>query len=85
LQVETLFVTETREKLLNSRCSRFDLLEHCYAKFDKGYFAGLCQRLSQAAVQGDQLSQWLFSEAGRVLAHHVIALFPQVDSVSIFL
>lgn len=60
--------------------TRFDLLEHCYTKFDKSYFAGLCQRLSQAAVQGDQLSQWLFSEAGRVLARHVIALFPKVDS-----
>ncbi|GFG31290.1 hypothetical protein Cfor_12855 [Coptotermes formosanus] len=60
--------------------TRFDLLEHCYTKFDKCHFAGLCKRLSEAAVQGDQLSQWLFSEAGRVLARHVAALFPQVDS-----
>jgi len=61
--------------------TRFDLLEHCYSKLDKCFFAGLCHRLSEAAaVQKDQLSQWLFSEAGRVLARHVIALIPQVDS-----
>jgi len=81
-----LFVIETREKSLNSCCFRFDLLEHCYTKFDKGYFAGLCHRLSvAAAVHKDQLSQWLFNEAGCLLARHVIALIPQVDSVSICL
>jgi hypothetical protein len=26
--------------------------------------------------QGDQLSQWIFKEAGRVLAQHIVALSP---------
>lgn len=60
--------------------TRFDLLDHCYTKFDKCHFAGLCKLLAKAAVQGDRLSQWLFKEAGRVLARHITALLPQVDS-----
>lgn len=72
-----------QEKTNEPLCYRFDLLDHCYTKFDKCHFAGLCKVLAKAAVQGDKLSQWLFSEAGRVLARHVTALLPQVDSVSI--
>ena len=62
---------------------RFDLLDHCYTKFDKCHFAGLCKLLAREADQGDKLSQWLFSEAGRVLARHIIALLPQIQPVSI--
>lgn len=62
---------------------RFDLLDHCYTKFDKCHFAGLCKLLAKAAVQGDRLSQWLFKEAGHVLARHIAALLPHVDRVSI--
>jgi N-acetylglucosamine kinase len=64
-------------------CFRFDLLDHCYTKFDKCHFAGLCKLLAEAAIEGDKLSQWLFSEAGSVLARHITALLPQVDHVSI--
>ncbi|XP_021931116.1 N-acetyl-D-glucosamine kinase isoform X2 [Zootermopsis nevadensis] len=60
--------------------NRFDLLDHCYSRFDKSHFAGLCKLLAKAAIQGDKLSQWLFSEAGRLLARHVTAVLPQVDS-----
>lgn len=67
----------------NKLSFRFDILDHCYSKFDKCQFAGLCKLLAKAAVQGDELSQWLFNEAGCVLARHVTALFPQVDRVSI--
>ncbi|PSN48174.1 hypothetical protein C0J52_08732 [Blattella germanica] len=48
--------------------TRFDMLDHCYTKFEKCFFAGLCKLLGQRANEGDKLSQWLFSEAGRVLA-----------------
>ncbi|KAJ4451032.1 hypothetical protein ANN_02468, partial [Periplaneta americana] len=60
--------------------TRFDLLDHCYSKFNKCSFAGLCRLLAVEANNGDKLSQWLFSEAGRVLARHITALLDQVDS-----
>jgi N-acetylglucosamine kinase len=34
---------------------RFDLFVHCYEKFDKTYFAGLCKRLADRAIKGDEL------------------------------
>lgn len=58
--------------------SQHDLLDHCYAKFDKAFFASLCASLSESANQGDALSVHLFTEAGRFLAKSAVALLPKV-------
>lgn len=59
--------------------TRLDLLDHCYAKFDKPFFAGLCSKLATAATEGDRLCQQLFTDAGRLLAKAIIALLPRVN------
>lgn len=58
---------------------RRDLLEHCYAKFDKSFYARLCQKLAVAAHDGDELSLSIFTDAGRQLARSIAALLPRVD------
>lgn len=58
--------------------SQHDLLDHCYAKFDKAFFASLCASLAESANQGDPLSVHLFTEAGRFLAKSASALLPKV-------
>lgn len=60
--------------------SQHDLLDHCYAKFDKAFFASLCASLSEAANQGDELCVHLFTEAGRFLAKSACALLPKVSN-----
>lgn len=57
---------------------RFGLLTHCYDKFTKPHFAGLCKRLAEEASNGDLLAKWVFSEAGRALAKHIVALSPNM-------
>lgn len=59
--------------------TRYDLLDHCYAKFEKAFFASLCVKLSQIAGEGDALSLHLFDEAGRYLAKATQALLPNVS------
>ncbi|XP_059612102.1 N-acetyl-D-glucosamine kinase [Phlebotomus argentipes] len=60
--------------------TRHDLLNFFYAKhYDKPLIAGLCSKLAKAANEGDRLSQQLFTEAGRLLAKHIIALLPRVS------
>lgn len=59
--------------------TRLDLLDHCYAKFNKPFFAGLCKSLAESAKKGDKLCQHLFNEAGSVLARWVHALIPKVQ------
>lgn len=58
--------------------TRLDLLDHCYAKFNKSTFAGLCQKMATAANSGDSLCQQIFTRAGSLLARSVIALLPNV-------
>lgn len=58
--------------------TRADLLDHCYAKFQKSVFAGLCARLANASEQGDELSKYLFRQAGIQLAKATLALIPKV-------
>ncbi|XP_068155015.1 N-acetyl-D-glucosamine kinase [Drosophila tropicalis] len=58
--------------------TRYDLLTHCYAKFDKPFFANLCKKLAQNAEQGDQLALGLFREAGVHLARMIASLLPNV-------
>jgi len=53
---------------------RFGLLTYCYDKFEKDHFAGACKSLAESAAAQDPLSQWIFTEAGKVLAKHIVAL-----------
>ncbi|KAI3376541.1 hypothetical protein L3Q82_016991 [Scortum barcoo] len=53
-----------------------DMLPHLYRNFQKSYFAGFCKKLAEAAGEGDALSQYVFTQAGRVLAKHVEAVLP---------
>lgn len=55
------------------------MLDHCYAKFDKPFFASLCAKLAKIADAGDELSLHLFNEAGRYLAKATSALLPNVS------
>lgn len=40
---------------------------------------GLCKELAQEASNGDDLCRWVFQEAGKVLAKHIVALVPSMD------
>lgn len=59
--------------------TRADLLEHCYGKFQKCFFANLCVRLAEAAKAGDSLCASIFTDAGRYLAKATAALLPRVS------
>lgn len=61
--------------------TRLDLLDHCYGKFNKPFFAGLTKRLSKIAYNGDELAKFIFKEAGRLLAKGIAALLPKVDPI----
>ncbi|XP_016890140.1 N-acetyl-D-glucosamine kinase isoform X2 [Cynoglossus semilaevis] len=52
------------------------MLPHLYRNFQKSHFAGFCKKLAEGAEAGDPLCQHLFTEAGRVLAKHVVAVLP---------
>ena len=41
---------------------------------------GLCKNLAEEADAGDPLAQWIFAQAGRLLAKHVVALSPNMDA-----
>lgn len=58
---------------------RRDMLEHVYASFQKSFYARLCQKMSVAASNGDELCQKIFDDAGRQLAKMLCALLPRVD------
>ncbi|XP_054258714.1 N-acetyl-D-glucosamine kinase isoform X2 [Macrosteles quadrilineatus] len=58
---------------------RFDLLPHFYRNFEKSEIAGLTKEFADVARQGDPLCQWAFSEAGRALAKHLLAISPDAD------
>ncbi|KAG5671397.1 hypothetical protein PVAND_001595 [Polypedilum vanderplanki] len=59
--------------------TRVDMLEHCYAKFNKSFYAKLCQKMSVAALDGDELCKSIFNEAGRLLAKMIVALLPKIS------
>lgn len=59
--------------------NRADMLEHCYAKFQKSFFAKLCQKMSVAAYHGDELCLTIFKDAGRFLARMIAALLPKAS------
>ncbi|KAL0276740.1 UNVERIFIED_CONTAM: hypothetical protein PYX00_004248 [Menopon gallinae] len=58
---------------------RHGMLDHCYTKFDKSFFASITVKFAEGAVRGDLFCLWLFQEAGKALASSIIALWPKVD------
>lgn len=52
------------------------MLPHLYRNFQKSFFAGFCKKLAEGAQAGDALCQYVFTEAGKVLAKHVEAVLP---------
>ncbi|XP_008285103.1 N-acetyl-D-glucosamine kinase [Stegastes partitus] len=52
------------------------MLPHLYRNFQKPHFAGFCKILAEGAQAGDALCQYVFIQAGRVLAKHVEAILP---------
>lgn len=58
--------------------TRYDMLTHCYGKFDKPFFANLCKKLAQNAESGDKLALSLFQESGVHLAKMIKSLLPKV-------
>lgn len=60
--------------------ARLDLLDHCYIKFSKPKFSGLCAKLAKCAIEeGDPLCRKLFVQAGELLARSVCALTPRIS------
>ncbi|GAA6228236.1 N-acetyl-D-glucosamine kinase [Lates japonicus] len=52
------------------------MLPHLYRNFQKSHFAGFCKKVAEGAKAGDALCQYVFTQAGRVLAKHVEAVLP---------
>ncbi|XP_041635654.1 N-acetyl-D-glucosamine kinase [Cheilinus undulatus] len=59
--------------------SLMGMLPHLYRNFQKSHFAGFCKKLAEGAEAGDALCQYVFKEAGRVLAKHVEAVLPEAQ------
>ncbi|KAK7484940.1 hypothetical protein BaRGS_00023860 [Batillaria attramentaria] len=59
---------------------RAGLLPFLYSKFEKSKIAGFCKILADAAIkQGEPLCCAVFSDAGKVLAEHILAVAPKMD------
>lgn len=50
-------------------------------KKEKSEIARLCKTISELAEDGDELSLWIFSEAGKELAKFIQSLYPGADKV----
>jgi len=50
-------------------------------KKEKSEIAKLCKTISELAEDGDELSLWVFSEAGKELAKFIQSLYPSADKV----
>ncbi|XP_055598842.1 N-acetyl-D-glucosamine kinase [Uranotaenia lowii] len=60
--------------------TRQDLLDHCYAKFSKPTYSGLCAKLAKCATEENEpLCRKFFEDAGRELARSVCALSPKIS------
>ncbi|XP_066574418.1 N-acetyl-D-glucosamine kinase [Amia ocellicauda] len=53
------------------------ILPHLYKNFQKSHIAGFCRKLAEGASEGDALCRYVFSQAGRVLAQHIVAVLPK--------
>nr|ADO27805.1 n-acetyl-d-glucosamine kinase [Ictalurus furcatus] len=54
------------------------MLPHLYRNFQKSYFAGFCRKLAEGANAGDAFCRYVFTQAGKVLAQHIVAVLPKV-------
>ena len=74
-------ITKVKEVILSyfEIQDEFGLLAHAYHDFTKAKFAGLCSKLAEEASNGDELSKFLFTENGKWLAKHVVALCPKMS------
>lgn len=54
------------------------MLPHLYRNFKKSHFAGFCRKLAEGANAGDALCKHVFTEAGKALAQHIVAVLPKV-------
>lgn len=62
-----------------------DLLNVFYGeKKEKSEIASLCKTISELATEGDELSRWIFSEAGKDIAKFIQSLYPGADQVRFF-
>lgn len=50
-------------------------------KKEKSEIASLCKTISELAENGDELSCWIFDEAGKELAKFIQSLYPGADKV----
>lgn len=75
---DTKVVWEVVKKHFNIS-ARSSLLEHSYERFDKKFYAELAKKLSDAARNGDKLSNYIFEMAGEALANHLIAVSSKID------
>ncbi|XP_063042337.1 N-acetyl-D-glucosamine kinase isoform X2 [Engraulis encrasicolus] len=55
------------------------MLPHLYRNFQKSHFAGFCKKVAEGAKSGDALCQYIFTQAGRVLAQHIVAVLPHAQ------
>lgn len=53
-------------------------------KKEKSEIASLCKTISELAYEGDDLSRWIFNEAGKDIAKFIQSLYPGADKVSFF-
>ncbi|XP_072542869.1 N-acetyl-D-glucosamine kinase [Salminus brasiliensis] len=53
------------------------MLPHLYRNFQKSHFAGFCIRLAEGANADDALCRYVFTQAGKVLAQHIVAVLPK--------
>uniref|UniRef100_A0AAR2LWN3 N-acetyl-D-glucosamine kinase n=1 Tax=Pygocentrus nattereri TaxID=42514 RepID=A0AAR2LWN3_PYGNA len=53
------------------------MLPHLYRNFQKSHFAGFCRKLAEGANAGDALCQYVFIQAGKILAQHIVAVLPK--------
>jgi len=59
-----------------------DLLNVFYGeKKEKSEIASLCKTISKLATDGDDLSRYIFNEAGKELAKFIQSLYPGADKV----
>jgi len=55
------------------------MLDHCYTRFSKDFFASFCGKLAAAAIEKqDPMCRQLFEDAGRMLGKFVATLAPNV-------
>lgn len=59
-----------------------DLLNVFYGeKKEKSEIASLCKTIAELAKDGDDLSRWIFNEAGKELAKFIQSLYPGANKV----